>query len=71
MGAIKKITTVKEMQAYAGRLRREDKTIVLVPTMGFFPEGHCSLMRKGRGMGEALVVSIFVNPAQVGPGEDF
>jgi len=44
---------------------------VLVPTMGFFHEGHLSLMRKGREIGDDLVISIFVNPAQFGPQEDF
>jgi len=44
---------------------------VLVPTMGFFHEGHLSLMRKGREFGDDLVISIFVNPAQFGPQEDF
>ena len=45
--------------------------IVLVPTMGFFHEGHLSLMRKGRELVDDLVISIFVNPAQFGPHEDF
>jgi pantoate--beta-alanine ligase len=39
--------------------------------MGFFHEGHLSLMRKGRELGDDLVISIFVNPAQFGPQEDF
>ncbi len=65
------ITTAREMQGRSDRLRGEGKTIVLVPTMGFFHEGHLSLMRKGLSMGDDLVVSIFVNPAQFGPAEDF
>ncbi len=48
---------------------RGDK-IVLVPTMGYFHQGHLSLMEYGRSRGEHLVVSIFVNPSQFGPHED-
>ena len=59
------------MREHAGRLRHEGKAIVLVPTMGYFHEGHLSLIRKGREMGDELVVSIFVNPTQFGSGEDF
>ena len=59
------------MQEYSDRTRRLDKTIAFVPTMGYLHEGHLSLIRKGRKIGDCLVVSIFVNPVQFAPGEDF
>ncbi len=65
------IESVNEMQQCADELRRRGKRIAFVPTMGFLHEGHLSLMRAGRQLADTLVVSIFVNPAQFGPGEDF
>lgn len=67
---IKIISTIEEMQRHAREKQRSGETIALVPTMGFFHEGHLSLMRVGREKGDSLVVSIFVNPTQFGPGED-
>ncbi|MBW2490645.1 MAG: pantoate--beta-alanine ligase [Deltaproteobacteria bacterium] len=64
------IMTVKEMQVRSDKMRRQGKTIVFVPTMGFLHEGHLSLIREGKKHGDDIVVSIFVNPAQFGPGED-
>ena len=58
------------MQQEAIRLLQSGKTVVLVPTMGYLHEGHLALMREGRKHGDALIVSIFVNPKQFGPAED-
>jgi pantoate--beta-alanine ligase len=58
------------MAAWADRVRAEGGTICLVPTMGFFHEGHLALMRKAGEIADAVVVSLFVNPMQFGVGED-
>jgi len=65
------IKTIEEMKEISSQARRAGKTVVLVPTMGYFHEGHLSLMREGRRRGDLLVVSLFVNPTQFGPNEDF
>jgi len=68
---MKIITTVKEMQAYVKHNYKKGRKISLVPTMGYFHDGHQMLIREARGICDRLVVSIFVNPLQFGRGEDF
>ena len=65
------IESVFEMQQTAAAWRRADKRIALVPTMGYLHEGHLSLARAVRDRADAVVMSIFVNPVQFGPAEDF
>jgi pantoate--beta-alanine ligase len=65
------IQSVKEMQAVAESERRRGRRIAFVPTMGYFHEGHLNLMRAGRKQGDCLAVSIYVNPTQFAPTEDF
>jgi pantoate--beta-alanine ligase len=62
--------TAAELATALAEVRAEDRPIGLVPTMGAFHDGHLALMRAGQQAGEAVVVSLFVNPAQFGPDED-
>lgn len=68
MEIIQRILQMKEVSKEA---RSEGKIIGLVPTMGYFHEGHLSLIREARKMSDVVVVSVFINPTQFGPKEDF
>ncbi len=64
------VRTVPELREAVAALRASGRHVTLVPTMGAFHEGHLSLMRVGADAGDAVVVSLFVNPTQFGPTED-
>jgi pantoate--beta-alanine ligase len=67
---VRTIRSVKELREALAPERRAGRSIGLVPTMGYFHDGHLSLIRRARSQCDVLVVSLFVNPAQFAPGED-
>lgn len=65
------LTTIAETRSACARIRTEGKTLGLVPTMGALHQGHLSLVRAAQASCDAVAVSIFVNPTQFSPKEDF
>ncbi len=65
------VTTIKEMREIIREKKAEQVSIGFVPTMGYLHDGHIALIRRARAENDIVVVSIFVNPLQFGPDEDF
>jgi pantoate--beta-alanine ligase len=68
---LERFNDIPSVRKYVAREKRDGKLVVLVPTMGALHEGHAACIRDGRAVENGVVIaSIFVNPAQFGPGED-
>ncbi len=68
---LKRITTTAGMRRWSDAARTSGRTVAFVPTMGCLHEGHLSLLRRARREADLVAASIFVNPLQFGPKEDF
>lgn len=68
---MKVLRTVQEIQAFSKAAKDAGKSIGLVPTMGALHEGHLTLMCRARQENDVVIASVFVNPTQFGPNEDF
>jgi pantoate--beta-alanine ligase len=65
------LKTIREMQEVSEKFRCEGKKIAVVPTMGYLHNGHTSLIERASSLADIVITTIFVNPSQFGPNEDF